>query len=119
MAITSNKENGSIKLSNEVIAKVGGIAATSCYGVVGMAVKTVKDGIVHLLKKESLSKGVEVSISDNDEISIKLHIIVEYGTSIPAIGEIVSSTVKYSVEKMLDIQCDNISVIVEGIRVNN
>ena len=63
-----------------------------------MAVKTVKDGIVHLLKKESLTKGVEIAINENNDISIKLHIIVEYGTNIQAIGKIVYDTVQYKLQ---------------------
>ncbi len=118
MSVVINNEQGNITITNDVLAKTAGLAATSCYGVVGMAVKTVRDGIVHLLKKESLSKGVEVFVNEDSSVNVKLHIIVEYGTNIPAIGDIVKSTVTYNIENSLGVAVNNVSVIVEGIRVD-
>lgn len=119
MNVNIIKENGYLSVTKEVVAKIAGIAATDCYGVVGMAVKTVKDGIVHLLKKESLTKGVEIAIDDNNNISVKLHIIVEYGTNIQAIGKIVYDTVQYKLEESLGIKCAKLKIFVEGIRIDN
>lgn len=119
MSVVMNNEYGNITITNHVLAKTAGIAATSCYGVVGMAVKTVKDGIVHLLKKESLSKGVEIVINDDQSVDVKLHIIVEYGTNIPAIGDIVANTVTYNMESSLGVKVNSVSVTVEGIRVDS
>ena len=83
-----------------------------------MVVKTVKDGIVHLLKKESLTKGVEIAINENNDISIKLHIIVEYGTNIQAIGKPVRhSSVQIAGERWY--KCSKLKIYVEGIRVDN
>ncbi len=118
MSVVMNNEQGNITITNHVLAKTAGIAATSCYGVVGMAVKTVKDGIVHLLKKESLSKGVEVTVNEDRSVDVKLHIIVEYGTNIPAIGDIVAKTVTYNMESSLGVNVNSVSVTVEGIRVD-
>lgn len=118
MSVKINHEIGVITISNEVIAKVAGLAASDCYGVVGMAVKNVKDGIVHLLKKDSLAKGVRV-FEEEDGIKIEFHIIVEYGTNIPAIAETVSNTVKYRVEEATELKVKGISIFVEGIRVDN
>lgn len=118
MAAKINNELGHITIDNEVIARVAGLAATECCGVVGMAIKNVKDGIVHLLKKDSLTKGISLTI-DESGIKIDLHIIVEYGTNIPAIAETISSTVKYKVEEATDITVSRINIFVEGIRVDN
>ena len=71
-------ELGTILIDQEVIAKVAGLAATSGYGVVGMAAKSMKDGLVHLLKKESMTKGVRIQMND-EYLEINLYIIVEYG----------------------------------------
>lgn len=109
---------GLITIENEVIARIAGLAATECYGVVGMAVKNVRDGIVQLLKKDSLTKGVVVYI-DGGEVSVELHIIVEYGTNIPAIAETISSTVKYRVEQATELKIAKINIFVEGIRVDS
>ena len=117
--IEKNTNLGSVNISLDVVSTVAGGAATECYGVVGMAVKTVKDGIVHLLKKESLTKGVEIAINENNDISIKLHIIVEYGTNIQAIGKIVYDTVQYKLQESIGIKCSKLKIYVEGIRVDN
>ncbi len=109
---------GIITIDNEVIARVAGLAATECCGVVGMAVKSVKDGLVHLLKKDSLTKGIGIVVEE-EQVKIELHIIVEYGTNIPAIAETISSTVKYKVEDATDFTVSKINIFVEGIRVDN
>lgn len=118
MAAKISDELGLITIENEVIARIAGLAATECYGVVGMAVKNVRDGIVQLLKKDSLAKGVVISL-DGGEVSVELHIIVEYGTNIPAIAETISSTVKYKVEQATELKIAKINIFVEGIRVDS
>lgn len=117
MSAKINTELGIITINNDVIAKVAGLAAADCYGVVGMAVKNVKDGIVHLLKKDSLAKGIKITVEENT-LRLELHIIVEYGTNIPAIAETVSSTVKYRVEEASELKVKGISIFVEGVRVD-
>ena len=86
MSAKLENEYGIISIDNEVIARIAGITADKSYGIVGMAAKNVKDGIVQLLKKESLTKGIKVNINEN-KVSIDLHIIVEYGTNISAIAD--------------------------------
>lgn len=108
---------GTITIENEVIARIAGEAAMDCYGIVGMAAKNVKDGIVQLLKRESLTKGVVLHFVD-DCVSVDFHIIVEYGTNIVAIGEILVSNVKYRVEEFLGIKTGKINIFVEAVRVD-
>ncbi len=117
MAAEINNEHGNIVLSETVIARVAGLAATECYGVVGMAAKSVKDGIVMLLKKDSLTRGVVVRVNEN-VISVDLHVIMEYGINIPAISETISSTVKYKVQEFTGFEVDVVNIYVEGIRVD-
>lgn len=114
----SNKY-GTITISEEVIAQISGITATECYGIVGMAARNVKDGIVQLLKGESLTKGIAVQVYEDDGISIEFHIIVEYGTKISAVTENLMSTVKYKVKDILGLDVKQIKVYVEGVRVDN
>jgi len=118
MSSSTKNEYGTITIDNEVIARIAGLAAMGCYGVVGMAAKSVKDGLVHLLKLESLTKGVNLSINEG-KLSIELHIIVEYGTNISAIGDSLMDTVKYKVEEYVGLKIEKIEVFVEGIRVDN
>ena len=112
-----NNEYGVITIDNEVIARIAGLAAMDCCGIVGMAANNVKDGIVQLLRKESLAKGVQVSLNENG-LTVGLHIIVEYGTNITAIAETLISNVKYKVEEYTGISVCGIKIHVDGIRVN-
>lgn len=111
-------EYGTVTVDNEVIARIAGLAAMENYGIVGMAAKNVKDGLVQLLKLESLTKGVRLSF-DDDKLSIGLHIIVEYGTNIPAIAETLISAVKYKVEEFVGVKVERIDIFVEGVRVDS
>ena len=62
---------GIITIDPEVIAKYAGSVAVECFGIVGMAAVSMKDGLVKLLKKESLTKGIQVGISDENKIRSK------------------------------------------------
>ncbi len=110
-------EYGTITIDSEVLARMAGLAAMDCYGIVGMAAKSVKDGIFQLLKAESLTKGIKLSINDN-KISIDFHIIVEYGTNISVIANNVINTVKYTLEDAVGLEVEQINVFVEGVRVD-
>ena len=111
-------EYGSITIDNEVIARIAGLAAMDCYGIVGMAAKNMKDGITKLLKIESLTKGVKLNLTE-EECIIDLHIIVEYGTNISAIADTLINTVKYRVLEYAGFAITEVNIFVEGIRVNN
>ena len=108
-------ENGKITISKEVLATIAGMAATDCFGVVGMSAKNIKDGIGTLLGRDSLSKGVEV-IEKNEHISINVYIIVGYGTKISEVSKSVQAKVKYNLETMLGITANSVNVCVQGVR---
>lgn len=72
-------ELGIITIAPEVIAKYAGTVAVECFGIVGMAAVSVKDGLVKLLKKESLTHGIQVEISEDNKITLNFHVIVSYG----------------------------------------
>lgn len=108
---------GIITIDPEVIAKYAGSVAVECFGIVGMAAVSVKDGIVKLLKKDSLTHGISVSISEENHISLDFHIIVSYGVSISAVTENLISNVKYKVEAFSGMPVDKINIFIEGVRV--
>jgi len=110
--------HGVISIENEVVARIAGLAAMECYGIVGMAGKSVKDGIVRLLKIENLTRGIKLSIGDG-HVNIELHIIAEYGTNIVAICESLTSAVKYKVEDTCGLTVGQVNVFVEGLRVDD
>lgn len=111
-----DNERGSIYISDDVLANIAGIATIECYGLVGMASKSSADGIVELLRKEHLSKGVKVYIED-DKLVIDLCIVVEFGTKISAIAQNIIDKVKYSVETMTGLEVKRVNINVKGVRV--
>ena len=118
MAAIFTTEFGNVIIDDEVIAKVAGLAALECYGVVGMASINVKDGLVQLLLGENLTKGIKVRTVES-QTTIEFHIIVEYGTNISVIADNLISNVKYAVKNMLGLELADVSVYVEGIRTEN
>ncbi|HCS72517.1 MAG TPA: Asp23/Gls24 family envelope stress response protein [Clostridiales bacterium] len=114
-AVTVNKI-GEIRITDEVLATLAGIAAVRCYGIVGMASKRATDGLVELLGSDNMAKGVKV-ISQGNEVVISLYIIVEYGISMAAVAQNVIDTVKYNVEKLTGTTVTKVNIKVEGVRV--
>ena len=108
---------GIITIDPEVLAKYAGTVAVECFGIVGMAAVNMKDGFVHLLKKESLTHGIQVSISEENHITLSFHIIVAYAVSISAVTENLISNVKYKVEEFSGMPVDTINIYIEGVRV--
>ena len=108
---------GIITVSPEVIAKYAGTVAVECFGIVGMAAVNMKDGPVRLLKKDSLTHGIQVTISDDNRITIDFHVIVSYGVSISAVTDNLISNVKYRVEEFSGMPVDKINIYIEGVRV--
>ena len=108
-------ELGSILIDTDVIATYAGSVAVECFGLVGMATVSVKDGLVKLLKKDSLKHGIQVELKDN-KISLDFHVIVAYGVSISAVADNLISNVKYKVEEFTGMEMDKINIFVEGVR---
>ena len=108
---------GIITIDPEVIAKYAGSVAVECFGIVGMAAVSMKDGLVKLLKKESHTKGIQVGISDENKITLNFHVVVAYGVSISAVTDNLISNVKYKVEEFTGMSVDKINIYIEGVRV--
>lgn len=111
-----NSSLGTINISGDVIAMIAGSAACECFGVIGMAAVSMKDGFARLLKRDSLRKGIEVSIDGEDKVSLKLHIIVAYSVNIYAVAENLIETVRYKVEEHTGLKVDDVEVFIEGVR---
>ena len=111
-----NNKLGEIRIGSEVIVLYAGMTAVECFGIVGMAAVSMKDGLVRLLKRESITKGINVRIEDN-RISLDFHVIVAYGVSICAVADNLIDNVKYKVEAFTGMDVDKISIFVEGVRV--
>ena len=111
-----NTHMGNITIDNEVIAQYAGSIAMECFGVVGMAGINVKDGLVKLLKMDSMTRGINVSIQNN-KLTLNFHIILAYGVSILAVSDNLISNVKYKVEEFTGIEVEKVNIFVEGVRV--
>ena len=111
-----NTHMGSITIDKEVIGQYAGSVAVECFGIVGMAGVNVKDGLVKLLKMESMTRGIVVSMVNN-KLVLDFHVIVAYGVSILAVSENLISNVKYKVEEFTGIGIEKINIFVEGVRV--
>lgn len=113
--IRLSTDRGLIAVDTDVYTNIAGRAATNCFGVKGMAVRSMTDGLVHLLRREAMSKGVKVNFFDDGSISVDLHIIVDRGVNISAIGEAIISEVKYNVEKSTGTTVQAVNVYVDSI----
>ena len=107
---------GEVRIDSEVIAKYAGAAAVECFGIVGMAAVSVKDGLVKLLRKDSLKHGISVNITDENKIRLNFHVIVAYGVNISTIADNLVSNVKYKVEDFTGMEIEKINIYVEGVR---
>ncbi len=110
-------EKGVITISSDVFTNITGAAATNCYGVKGMAIRSTTDGLVHLLRRESMAKGVKVKLNEDDTISLELHIIVENGVNLMAVSRSIMSEVKYNVSRATGVEVRNVDVFIDSMVV--
>lgn len=116
--IRSTNEMGDIIISSAVFTNLAGAAATNCFGVKGMAIRSYSDGIVHLLKREAMGKGVRVTYDEDNTISIELHIVVEYGVNISALTKSIISEVRYKVHSATGVDVKSVDVFIDSMVVN-
>lgn len=112
-----NSELGEIIIDKMVIAEYAGNVAIECFGIVGMAALSVRDGFMKLLKQESLIRGINVDIGEENDITIDFHVIVAYGVSISAVSDNLTTHVKYNVEEFTGMVVKKINIYVEGVRI--
>ena len=115
--IRQNNENGSVNVSTSGYVDLAGTAATHCFGVTGMAARSVTDGVYHLLRKESVGKGVHVEFHEDGTISIDLHIMVNHGVNLAAVGASIISEVRYVVTKCTGTEVRNVNVYVDSMMI--
>ncbi len=109
-------DNGMIDISKTAVATIANQAINQCYGVVGMADKSLASGIANLLSRDS-KKGIDVFMLD-DKINIDVYVIVEFGVRIKTVAESIQNTVKFHVEKSIGVPVREVNVFVQGLRIN-
>lgn len=112
--MTIQRDKGVIDISNEVLTVMCGYVATNCFGVKGMAQRNVKDGIVGLLKKEHMGRGVKIDF-DEESVIIEIHIVVEHGVNIPAVCQSIMSEVRYNIERFTKVKVKEVNVCVDSM----
>ena len=113
--IRHSTELGHVTISSGVYTDIAGVAASNCFGVKGMAARSVTDGVYHLLRKESMGKGVRVDFHPEGDISIDLHIIVDNGVNLTAVANSIISEVRYVVTKSTGTQVRAVNVYIDSI----
>ena len=115
--IRQKNDNGSLAVSTSVYTDIAGTAAANCFGVKGMAARSLTDGVYHLLRKESAGKGVHVEFHEDDTISIDLHIMVDHGVNLNAVGASIISEVRYVVTKCTGTEVRAVNVHIDSMVV--
>ena len=115
--IRQNTERGAVVIGSNVYTNIAGVAASNCFGVKGMAYRSMTDGLVHLLRREAMSKGVKVTYNEDGTVSIELHIIVENGVNIATVCRSIMGEVKYVVTKNTGVEVREVNVFVDSITV--
>ena len=115
--IQHNNENGTVNVSTSVYTDIAGTVASNCFGVKGMAARSVKDGVYHLLRKESVGKGVRVEFHEDNSISIDLHIMVDNCVNLTAVGSSIIEQVRYEVTKATGTEVRAVNVYIDSMLI--
>lgn len=108
-------EKGTISITSDVFTNIAGMAATSCFGVKGMAGRSKDNGALQLLRRESMSRGVETHFNDDGSLSLELHIGVDSGVNISAVCRSIIKEVRYKVANATGVPVKSVDVFVDTI----
>ena len=109
---------GTIRISEEVFTNIAGDAASGCFGVKGMAGRNRESGLYRLLSRESMSKGVFVTFNEDDTATIAVHIVVDHGVNLAAVGASIISEVSYKVNQATGVPVKRVDVFVDSMTVD-
>ena len=115
--IRQNNENGSVNISTSVYTDIVGTAASNCFGVKGMAARSVTDGLYHLLRKDAAGKGVKVQFHEDGTVSVDLHIMVDSGVNMNALGASIIEQVSYWVTHHTGTEVRSVNVYVDSMMI--
>jgi uncharacterized alkaline shock family protein YloU len=105
---------GKVEISRGAIATLVQSAVLESYGVVGMASSGLRSDLARYLRQDDPRRGIEVEV-DNDQITITLHVILEYGVRISEVAQNVMSSVKFAVERALGMNVRAVNIYVQGL----
>ncbi|CEO89883.1 Asp23/Gls24 family envelope stress response protein [Syntrophaceticus schinkii] len=110
---TGRTSLGAIRIANEVVAVIAGLAATEIDGLAGMS-GGIAGGFAEMLGRKNLSKGVRVEVGEK-ETAVDIFVIVEYGAKIPDVASRVQENVKHAIESMTGLKVLEVNVHVQGV----
>jgi uncharacterized alkaline shock family protein YloU len=117
ITMTIETEMGTVEVSPLAVASIASEAVLESYGVVGMASKNLRDGLVYLLARSASHRGVDVHASGG-QITVDVYVIIQYGVRISEVARNVMSVVKFRIEKALGMPVVRVNVHVQGLRVS-
>lgn len=109
-----NTGMGAIRIANEVVSIIAGLAATEIEGVAGMS-GGIAGGIAEMLGRQNLSKGVEVEVGE-EEAAVDLYVVMWYGIKIPDVAWDIQENVKQAIENMTGLEVVEVNVHVQGVK---
>lgn len=107
-------DQGTIKISEEVVASIAARAATETNGVSGLCAGLTTE-IASLLGKKNLNRGVRVQIGEQDTVEVELSVLVKFGKSVGEVAAEVQQAAKASIESMTGLKATAVNVIVGGV----
>lgn len=109
----NTNEQGTVKIADEVVAIVAGLAATEVSGVAGMS-GGIAGGIAEMLGRKNLAKGVKVEVGEK-EAAVDIFVIVEFGVRIPDVALKIQQEVKQAIEGMTGLKVVEVNIHVQGV----
>ncbi|MCB6365334.1 Asp23/Gls24 family envelope stress response protein [Intestinibacillus massiliensis] len=116
--MTIKTDLGYIEIAPEVMAGIAGFVTSGCFGVKGMTVRSVSDGLAHLLRRENQSRGVRIAEAPDGGVNIDLHIAVEHGVNIATVCRSIIGEVRYNVERLTGVDVKNVDIYVDSIKAD-
>jgi uncharacterized alkaline shock family protein YloU len=114
-ALGQSRQWGRVEVFPSAVAAIAGHAAMGCYGITGMAARGLRDGVAELLRRESVDRGVEV-VEIEGGLAIDVFVIIQYGIRISEVAHNLQETVKFEVERAVNVPVVEVNVNVQGVR---
>ena len=114
VAVREDRERGRLEVLEPAVAAVAGHAAINCYGVMGMAARNLRDGVFTLVRRENMHRGVELRRLP-EGLVIDLYVVVQYGTRIQEVAHNLQETVKFALERAVQVPVIEVNVTVQGV----
>jgi uncharacterized alkaline shock family protein YloU len=113
--LVQSRRWGRIEVFPSAVAAIAGHAAMRCYGISGMAGRGLRDGVAVLLRRENVDRGVDV-VEFEGGLAIDIYVIVQYGVRISEVAHNLQETVKFEVERSVNVPVTQVNVNVQGVR---